>query len=298
VGAGRRARARKDAGLIVAVDRNIAGVRFPPPSVSRLWGSFPNTGPSECARTSKHEPALDRPLGSVEGSSDCAAPPLAVGGLAIAACTCLLLFSGVASARQAAGDTISVSGIASGTSIQFTASGSSSTQLVFLPGSNDAYTNITSSGANCQILITNGFAVCSYPTPVTSAVVNITFNGVTPTTVGGQVGYADNSTGTFSAPVVAAPDGKMEPWEKGAHPGIACVAKTGTPCKPTISGHRMFVLEGLSAVRAHGTIKFRLEVFCGLGRNATEKKGELTLKFDADGRLDRKHSHLGPVSVS
>jgi hypothetical protein len=114
------------------------------------------------------------------------------------------MFSGAAAARQAVGDTIMGNFTASGFNLDGTLSGSPFTQLAFLPGSNDAYKNITSPGANCQILITNGHAVCNYPTAVTSTVVNLTISGVTPTAIGFQVVYADTTTGTSTAPVTPA----------------------------------------------------------------------------------------------
>jgi hypothetical protein len=134
---------------------------------------------------------------------------LAAGGLAIAASACGLLFSGAAFARQAS-DTITVAGSATGpTSIKFSGYGSAISGVGFYPGSNFKWTSVSSAGGNCQILVTNGFAYCSYPQPgVTSFVVTTTINGTLPTAIAGQVVYADSSTGPFTAPVTSATPGK------------------------------------------------------------------------------------------
>jgi len=128
---------------------------------------------------------------------------LSAGGLAIAACTCGLLFSGAASARQAS-ETISVSGVVKGTSIKFTGSGSPVLEVWVDGGSSFQFTAISSAGANCDVTPTNGGGFCSFATPVTSFVLSTTFSGQTPTAVAGQVGYADTSTGTFSVLVTPA----------------------------------------------------------------------------------------------
>jgi hypothetical protein len=130
--------------------------------------------------------------------------PLAAGGIAIAACTCLLLFSGAASARQTS-DTISISGVANGADVQFKEFGSPLTTITFLGGSNWDFTAISSPGGTCNVTPTNGGAFCSFSTPVTSFVANTTISGPIPTAVVGEVGYADASTGQFTAPVTAAP---------------------------------------------------------------------------------------------
>jgi hypothetical protein len=128
----------------------------------------------------------------------------AAGGLAVAAFVCGLLFSGAAFARQAAGETISVSGIANGKSIKFTGTGSPLDHISFFGGSNWHFTAVKTSGGSCNLTPTNGGAFCDFTTSVSSFTVNTTISGPTPTAVAGQVGYADSSTGTFSALVTAA----------------------------------------------------------------------------------------------
>ena len=131
---------------------------------------------------------------------------LVSGGLAVAAgALCGLLSSGAASARSAA-DSITVSGVAKGTSITFTGSGSSLGSVSLLGGSNWHFTAISTSGGSCSLTPTDGGGFCAFPTPVTSFVIHTTISSSpAPTEVAGEVGYADASTGTFSAPVVAAP---------------------------------------------------------------------------------------------
>lgn len=83
---------------------------------------------------------------------------VAAGGLAIAACACWLQLSGAASAKPAA-DTISVSGIASGTGIQFTGSGSPILSVSFGGGSNWQITGLSvpsgTTGVTCNLTPTN-----------------------------------------------------------------------------------------------------------------------------------------------
>jgi hypothetical protein len=127
----------------------------------------------------------------------------AAGGLAVAAFVCGLLFSGAAFARQAAGETISVSGIANGKSIKFTGTGSPLDHISFFGGSNWHFTAVKTSGGSCNL--TNGGASCAFTASVSGFTINTTVSGPTPTAVAGQVGYADSSTGTFSALVTVAP---------------------------------------------------------------------------------------------
>lgn len=128
---------------------------------------------------------------------------VAAGGLAIAACVCGLLFSGAASARQAS-DSITVTAVVNGTTMTFTVSSSPVSDISFFGGSNWHFMAASSSGGNCSLTLTNGGAFCSYATPVTSFNITTTFSGPTPTVVAGGVGFADTSTGTFSAPVTHA----------------------------------------------------------------------------------------------
>jgi hypothetical protein len=126
---------------------------------------------------------------------------LAAGGLAIVACTCGLLFSDAASARQAT-NTFTVAGTQTGpTSIKFSGFGTAIRGVGFYPGSNFKWQSVSSTGGNCQINVTNGFAYCAYSQPVTSIVADLTLTGPIPPQVAGQVIYFDSSTGTFTAAV-------------------------------------------------------------------------------------------------
>jgi hypothetical protein len=123
------------------------------------------------------------------------------GGLVIAACTCGLLFSSAASARQVT-NTFTVAGTETGpTAIKFSGFGSAIRGIGFYPGSNFTWQSVSGTGGSCQINATNGFAYCAYPQPVTSFVADLTLSGPLPTQVGGQVIYSDSSTGTFTAAV-------------------------------------------------------------------------------------------------
>ena len=131
---------------------------------------------------------------------------VAAGGLAIAACICGLLFSSAASARQATTDTINVTGVvtgtsASGTNVQFTATGSPFTAISFFGGSNWHFSAVSASAWTCGLTPTNGGAYCMSATPATSYTVDTTISGPLPTQVAGEISYADTSTGTFTAPV-------------------------------------------------------------------------------------------------
>ena len=132
---------------------------------------------------------------------------VAAGGLALAACACVLPFSGSAAATPTT-DTISVSGIASGTGIQFTGSGSPILSVSFDGGSNWQITGISvpsgTTGVTCNLTPTNFGGFCSFVTPVQSFVINTTISGTTPTAVAGEVAFGDSTTGTFSALVTQA----------------------------------------------------------------------------------------------
>jgi hypothetical protein len=134
---------------------------------------------------------------------------VAAGGLATVASMCGLLFSGAASARMAA-DSITVTGTATGpTGIKLSGYGSAVSGVWVYPGSNFNWTSVNSPGGNCQILPTNGRAYCAYQQPgVTSFVLTTTISGTLPTAIAGQVVYADNSTGPFTAPVTSGTPGK------------------------------------------------------------------------------------------
>lgn len=131
---------------------------------------------------------------------------VAAGGLGIVACACGLLFSGAASARPATVDTINVVGVvtgtsASGTDVQFTATGSSFTSIAFFGGSNWHFSAVSASAWTCGLTPTNGGAFCMSKTPATSYTVDGTISGPLPTEVDGDVGFADAHTGTFTAKV-------------------------------------------------------------------------------------------------
>jgi hypothetical protein len=126
---------------------------------------------------------------------------VAAGGLAMAACGCLLLFSGAAAARQVAGDTISGSGIANGTKIQFTFVSSGSSSISLSGGNNWGITSISSPGGTCNLTPTNNGGFCSFATSVTNFTINTTESGPIPSGVSGQTTFNDSSTAQFTAPV-------------------------------------------------------------------------------------------------
>jgi hypothetical protein len=122
---------------------------------------------------------------------------------------CALPFAGAVSAQQAPGDTITVTGKVTGTSpsgtdLQFIATGSPFKSISFSGGSNWHFTNVSGAAWTCSLTPTNGGAYCSSTTAATSYTINTTISGTVPTAVTGQVGYADASTGTFTAPVTTA----------------------------------------------------------------------------------------------
>ena len=135
---------------------------------------------------------------------------VAAGGLAVAAASCGLLLAGAAFAQQAGGDTITVTGkvtgtSSSGTDVQFTATGSPFKSISFSGGSNWQFKKVSGVSWTCGLTPTNGGAYCSSQTAATSYTISTTIGGTLPTAVPGQIGYGDGSTGTFSAPVSAAP---------------------------------------------------------------------------------------------
>jgi len=145
--------------------------------------------------------------------------------IAFAACVCGLLFSGAASARQAA-DTIIVTGVvvspttSAGTYVQFFTGPRDATnhdtpfkQISFSGRSNFHFS--WTSGGPCKLTPTNGGVFCDL-TPFGGPAPNLWFDtiisGTPPTAVSGTVVYADGSTGTFTAPVT---EGPPATWEGG-----------------------------------------------------------------------------------
>jgi hypothetical protein len=291
---------------------------------------------------------------------------LAAGGLAIAACACSLLFSGAASASQATGDTISVTGVvtgtsASGTSVQFTATGSPFTAISFFGGSNWHFSAVSASAWTCGLTPTNGGAFCMSATPATSYTVDTTISGPPPTEVAGEVGYADTHTGTFTALVTPASTEcrctKVSAeftgfHEEAGHHGYVllfslkwrldcttgstsnCLGRVDVPhlerplphglhlryppkspnvipytdgkgflihCHPhkdtceDTTGEQEFELIGHPQFRADLEMVFNIESRC-IGGNRYEHTKTFTIKFDGQGQLDHRHSHLGKLS--
>jgi hypothetical protein len=291
---------------------------------------------------------------------------VAAGGLAIAACTCLLLFSGAASARQTTGDTINVTGVvtgtsANGTNVQFTATGSLFKAISFDGGSNWHFSKVSGYGWTCGLTPTNGGAYCTSPTAAASYTVNTTISGTPPTSVAGEVGYGDGSTGPFTASVAAAASrchctrvsaeftGFHE--EAGHHGyvllfllkwGLDCTSGSESDCQGVVdvphlkqplphglhlryppkspnvisyandkgiiihchphkgtcedtTGEQKFELIGHPQFRADLQMVFNVESRCVSG-NGYEHKNTLTIKFDGQGQLDRRHSDLGKLS--
>jgi hypothetical protein len=113
------------------------------------------------------------------------------------------------STLKQASDTISVSVIGDAGYLGFGGTASPFTQISFFDGNNWHFTAINSlSGSSCNL--TNGGATCSFANPSMSAVngrfaVGTHFTGTPPTTVAGQVVYADASTETFTAAVTYPP---------------------------------------------------------------------------------------------
>jgi hypothetical protein len=102
-------------------------------------------------------------------------------------------------------DTITVTAVLNGQTITFTGRSSPAKDISISGGSNWDITAVSSAGGNCSLTPTNFGAFCSYATAVTSFTITTTISGTPPTAVAGQVGYADSSTGTFTAPVSTAP---------------------------------------------------------------------------------------------
>ena len=133
-----------------------------------------------------------------------------LGAIALAACACGLLFSGAASARQAA-DPLTVTGAvlgpaSNGTYVQFfTGNGPLMKQMSFSGGSNFHFAGVGWAGAACQLTPANGGFSCTFSPPFPNLWVNTTISGTLPSAVTGTVVYADNSTGTFTAPITDGP---------------------------------------------------------------------------------------------
>jgi hypothetical protein len=132
---------------------------------------------------------------------------VAAGGLAIAACTCLLLFSGAASAKQAAGDTITVVVLGNGKTMLWTVHGSPFNDVYFNGGSNSRITSVFDTSdptAKCTLTPTNNGGGCSFSNTATSATFRTIWNGPLPTMGSGFVGFADTSTQPFTSLVTIA----------------------------------------------------------------------------------------------
>src|SRR5262245_14584095 len=142
-----------------------------------------------------------------------------LGAIALAACVCGLLFSGAASARQAA-DSITVAGAVlgrapDGTYVQFFTGNSAPygdgtpfKQITFSGGSNFHFAGIEGAGGNCKLTPANGGVSCTAAPDfqtLPNLWINTTISGALPTAVTGTVVYADNTTGTFTAPITDGP---------------------------------------------------------------------------------------------
>ena len=137
------------------------------------------------------------------------------GAIAMAVLVSGLLFSSAASARQTA-DSITVTGAVlgpapNGTYVQFFSgnsapygNGTPFKQITFSGGSNFHFAGIEGAGGNCQLTQANGGITCTaapeFPT-LPNIWLNTLISGTLPTAVAGTVVYADDSTGTFTAPV-------------------------------------------------------------------------------------------------
>ena len=138
---------------------------------------------------------------------------VAAGGLAIAACVGLLLFSGAASAKQTSGDSINVIGVVtgmspSGTNVQITAAGSAFDSLYFSGGTNYQFSAASGAAWTCNLTPTNRGAACWSSTPATSYTLNAIISGTLPPFLTGLVGFADTTTAMFTAPISMATLGK------------------------------------------------------------------------------------------
>ena len=137
------------------------------------------------------------------------------GAIAMAVLVSGLLFSSAASARQTA-DSITVTGAVlgpapNGTYVQFFSgnsapygNGTPFKQITFSGGSNFHFAGIEGAGGNCQLTQADGGITCTaapeFPT-LPNIWLNTLISGTLPTAVAGTVVYADDSTGTFTAPV-------------------------------------------------------------------------------------------------
>jgi hypothetical protein len=141
--------------------------------------------------------------------------------IALAACVCGLLLASPASAQRSA-DHITVNAAVlgpttnGGTYVEFTAAngGSPLKQVSFSGGSDFHFSSMTSfEYPACKLTPSDGGVTCSF---TSSDPENLNFyfdtfiSGTLPTTVNGTVVYADNSTGTFTAPVTNGPPGPYE----------------------------------------------------------------------------------------
>ena len=154
---------------------------------------------------------------------------VAAGGLAIAACTFWLLFSGAASARQAS-DGVTVTAVEtstgpSGTNYQLTGdtTGSGVTQVWVDGTPSSVVTAISGSNATCNETPSNNGGSCSYATSTTHFVINITESGPPVTLINGQVSFADATTATFQALVTV-----------GGTPECDWVVKFNAPPNPAV----------------------------------------------------------------
>ena len=151
------------------------------------------------------------------------------GVLAIAVLVSGLLFSSAASARQTV-EPITVTGAVlgpapSGTYVQFfTGNGPLMKQISFSGGSNFHFAGLGQAGAACALTPTDGGFSCSFSPPFPNLWVNTTISGTVPAAVTGTVVYADDTTGTFTAPVTDGPP--------ASYTGGCCgVAVNGTSLK-------------------------------------------------------------------
>ena len=134
--------------------------------------------------------------------------------IAVVACVCGLLFSGAASARQAA-DTITVTGVivspttSAGTYVQFWIATVGTTPFrLSLSGGSNYHFSWRHGNSGCKLTPANGGLLCDVTLsggPVTNEDVDTLISGTLPTAVTGTVVYADNSTATLTAPLTVGP---------------------------------------------------------------------------------------------